>query len=113
MTGIQPGESGHPAQWWHPMPNGQVVCELCPIGCRLREGVQGPCGTRANKKGVMVPLHYGQAVAGSTDPMEKKPLYHFHPGKNILSVAAPGRNLHCLFARTGTSARRQLLPPTR
>ncbi len=87
------------ALWWQPLPNGQVACELCPIECRLRDGIQGPCKTRANAGGVMVPLHYGQAVAASIDPMEKKPLYHFHPGSDILSVAAPGCNLHCLFCQ--------------
>lgn len=47
----------------------------------------------------MVPLHYGQVVSGSIDPIEKKPLYHFHPGRPILSIAAPGCNLHCLFCQ--------------
>jgi len=34
-------------------------------------------------------------VALSMDPVEKKPLYHFHPGSQILSVASYGCNLHC------------------
>ena len=34
-------------------------------------------------------------VAREVNPIEKKPLYHFHPGAPILSVAAPGCNLHC------------------
>ena len=81
------------------MTNGQVACELCPIGCRLRKGQTGPCATRANENGVMVPLHYGRVVAAGVDPIEKKPLYHFHPGRSILSVAAPGCNLHCAFCQ--------------
>lgn len=91
--------TSHPAAWWRPMDNGQVACDLCPIGCRLREGQTGPCATRANKKGTMVPLHYGRVVAAGVDPIEKKPLYHFYPGRSILSVAAPGCNLHCLFCQ--------------
>ncbi len=91
--------ASHEAAWWSPLPSGQAACQLCPIGCRLREGQTGPCGTRRNRGGVMEPLHYGQVVSLGVDPMEKKPLYHFHPGRPILSTAAPGCNLHCLFCQ--------------
>ncbi len=91
-----------PAAWWQPLPNGQAACRLCPIGCRLREGQTGPCRTRANRQGTMVPLHYGRIVSAGVDPIEKKPLYHFHPGRRILSVAAPGCNLHCQFCQNWT-----------
>jgi len=94
MSGIAPA-----AAWWRRLPNGQAACDLCPIGCRLREGQSGPCGTRANRGGVMRPLHYGRVATAALDPIEKKPLYHFHPGRDILSVAAPGCNLHCLFCQ--------------
>lgn len=87
------------AAWWEKIPGGDVRCTLCPIGCRLREGRDGPCGTRGNRGGAMVPLQYGRIVAAGMDPIEKKPLYHFHPGAPILSVAAPGCNLHCLFCQ--------------
>lgn len=116
MTESQPQDHPRQADWWQPLPNGQAACNLCPIGCRLRDGVQGPCGTRANDNGVMVPLHYGEVVAGAVDPMEKKPLYHFHPGRGILSVAAPGCNLHCLFCQNwsisqGAESRTQTASP--
>lgn len=87
------------AAWWRPLDNGQVACELCPIYCRLREGQTGPCATRANHDGTMIPLHYGRIVSAAVDPIEKKPLYHYHPGRSILSVAAPGCNLHCQFCQ--------------
>jgi len=87
------------AAWWRPLPNGQAACDLCPIGCRLRAGQTGPCGTRQNAGGEMQLLHYGRLAAVGLDPIEKKPLYHFHPGRPILSVAAPGCNLHCLFCQ--------------
>ncbi len=101
-----------PAAWWRPLPNGQAACDLCPVGCRLREGQTGPCGTRANRSGRMEPLHYGRIVSAAVDPMEKKPLYHFHPGKPILSVAAPGCNLHCAFCQNW-SISQQPAAPTR
>lgn len=90
------------AAWWEPLPNGQTACRLCPIGCRLRVGQTGPCATRANLDGEMVPLHYGRIVSAAVDPIEKKPLYHFYPGASILSVAAPGCNLHCRFCQNHT-----------
>ena len=33
------------------------------------------------------------------DPIEKKPLYHFHPGKQILSAGTWGCNLRCAFCQ--------------
>ncbi len=87
------------AAWWHPQDSGKVVCELCPLNCTLKTDQVGPCGTRKNQDGTMRPLHYGQLVSAGLDPIEKKPLYHFHPGGQIMSVAAPGCNLHCQFCQ--------------
>ena len=98
------------AAWWQPLENGQAACTLCPIGCRLREGQDGPCGTRANLQGTMVPLNYGRIVSLGLDPIEKKPLYHFHPGRSITSAAAPGCNLHCLFCQNWTISQEKDLP---
>jgi len=33
------------------------------------------------------------------DPIEKKPLYHFHPGSSILSLGTLGCNLHCRYCQ--------------
>ncbi len=101
------------AAWWRPARKGAVVCELCPLGCRVRDGRDGPCGTRGNRGGEMRPLQYAEVVASGLDPIEKKPLYHFHPGRQIFSIAATGCNLHCAFCqnwnisqeRDGTSQR--------
>ncbi len=87
------------AAWWSSLPNDKVFCELCPIACTLKPGQDGPCGTRSNRNGIMQALHYGELVSSGVDPIEKKPLYHFHPGQPILSVAAPGCNLHCKFCQ--------------
>ena len=102
--------ASQPAAWWRSLPNGQAACDLCPIGCRLREGQTGPCGTRANRGGVMTPLHYGRLATVALDPIEKKPLFHFHPGRDILSVAAPGCNLHCAFCQNWNLSQRHDAP---
>ena len=88
-----------PAAWWQARDDGRVDCRLCPVGCTLRPGQDGPCGTRGNRDGRMQPLQYGRVVAAGLDPMEKKPLYHYLPGREILSVAAMGCNLHCAFCQ--------------
>ncbi len=90
------------AAWWSALPDRAVRCELCPHGCRLADGHDGPCGTRANAGGRMVPKEYGRLVSTAVDPIEKKPLYHFHPGSSILSIAAQGCNLHCRFCQNWT-----------
>ncbi len=90
------------AAWWSSLRDGAVRCELCPLGCRLNQGREGPCGSRANVGGRMAATQYGRLVSAAVDPIEKKPLYHFHPGAAILSVAAQGCNLHCRFCQNWT-----------
>jgi pyruvate formate lyase activating enzyme len=87
------------AAYWQALDDRRVACLLCPVGCTLRPGRDGPCGTRGNRDGAMVALQYGKVVAAGLDPMEKKPLFHFLPGRPILSVAAMGCNLHCAFCQ--------------
>jgi pyruvate formate lyase activating enzyme len=38
---------------------------------------------------------YGRPCSIHVDPIEKKPLFHFLPGTQILSIATVGCNLHC------------------
>ena len=76
-----------------------VACELCPHHCRLLEGGTGFCGARGNRGGEVVCLNYGQVTSLAPDPIEKKPLYHFHPGSVILSLGSYGCNLRCPFCQ--------------
>ena len=39
---------------------------------------------------------YGKPCSLAIDPIEKKPLYHFHPGTKCLSIACTGCNFRCL-----------------
>jgi pyruvate formate lyase activating enzyme len=54
---------------------------------------------RKNLDGTLYTLNYARAAALHLDPMEKKPLFHFHPGTTILSAGAPGCNLACAFCQ--------------
>lgn len=73
-----------------------VTCELCPRGCVIPEGASGDCRIRVNLGGKLRATTYGRPSAVHIDPMEKKPLYHFHPGTSVFSIGTAGCNLHCL-----------------
>lgn len=72
-----------------------VQCQLCPKGCRLADNERGDCRLRVNFDGKLRTVTYGYPCAVHIDPVEKKPLFHFYPGKAVLSLATAGCNLHC------------------
>lgn len=76
-----------------------VQCRLCPHACILAAGKSGLCGVRKNSGGKLYALTYGEAIALHVDPIEKKPLYHVHPGSRSLSIATAGCNFHCHFCQ--------------
>lgn len=76
-----------------------VECLLCPHGCRLGPSEYGKCLTRINKNGKLFTKSYGILSAISKDPVEKKPFYHFHPGRSVLSIGSFGCNLSCDFCQ--------------
>jgi len=76
-----------------------VVCNLCPNNCKIKNGGFGMCGVRGNKSGKGIIPFYGFISALAVDPIEKKPLYHFKPGSKILSLGFTGCNLRCPFCQ--------------
>ena len=87
------------ARFWVPRPDGRVVCQLCPHNCRIESGKYGGCGARFNDGGRLMALSYGRITSAAVDPVEKKPLYHFHPGESIFSIGSFGCSLHCVFCQ--------------
>jgi len=73
-----------------------VQCELCPKMCMIEPGQSGECRVRINIDGVLRTVVYGYPCSMHDDPIEKKPLFHFLPASQILSIATAGCNLHCL-----------------
>ncbi len=73
-----------------------IRCALCPHHCLIRKGKAGLCGVRKNVSGKLIAAGYGLYPAVHLDPIEKKPLNHFMPGRSILSVGSVGCNLRCL-----------------
>jgi pyruvate formate lyase activating enzyme len=83
----------------------KIRCLLCPKACLLGEGQVGVCGVRVVEGGRLYAENYGLLAAANWDPIEKKPLYHFFPGRQILSLGTVGCNLHCSFCQNWSLAR--------
>jgi len=83
------------ALYWEKRTDGKIHCLLCPVSCIIAEGKVGVCMGRENQGGVLYATNYGKVVSIALDPIEKKPLYHFYPGTEILSTGPNGCNLKC------------------
>ena len=93
------------SEFW--IPEGDKIrCLLCPHNCLIKEGETGVCGVRMNEAGTIKLLTYGVISGCSLDPIEKKPLYHYYPGTNILSVGSYGCNFRCDFCQNHTISQR-------
>ena len=84
------------SRYYQHLEGGVVECRLCPHHCHIAEGKTGICRSRRNHDGMLVSEVYGKPCALAIDPVEKKPLYHFHPGTTCLSLACTGCNFRCL-----------------
>jgi pyruvate formate lyase activating enzyme len=87
------------AMFYKRLPENKVKCELCPNYCIISEGDQGKCRSRENISGALIATNYGKTVSVNIDPIEKKPLYHYYPGSQILSLGANSCNLECSFCQ--------------
>ncbi len=87
------------AQYYIQEKKGRVRCTLCPHECLVADGKYGICKVRFNRNGKLYTDVYSGIAAMNVDPVEKKPLYHFYPGKQILSIGTAGCNMHCLFCQ--------------
>ena len=76
-----------------------AICQVCFRHCDIKEGSFGFCGARTCKDGNVTADNYGRITSLALDPVEKKPLYHFHPGSLILSAGSYGCNLRCPFCQ--------------
>ncbi len=76
-----------------------VECFLCAFHCRISESKSGVCGVRENRGGTLYTLVYRKLISSSSDPIEKKPLFHFIPGSSSFSIATVGCNFRCLHCQ--------------
>jgi len=77
----------------------RVRCGLCAHRCIIKPDETGICGVRINEKGRLFSLVYGQSISAGSDPIEKKPLFHFQPGSSSFSIATVGCNFKCDFCQ--------------
>ncbi len=92
-------EERYPANYWHPLSDGRIQCDLCPRDCKLHDGQRGACYVRGRVNDAMVLTTYGRSSGFCVDPIEKKPLNHFYPGSSVLSFGTAGCNLACKFCQ--------------
>ncbi len=89
----------HEAMLYEKLDGQKVRCGLCGHRCEILAGKFGICRVRQNVAGVLRSLNYAAVVAVNADPIEKKPLFHFLPGTQSLSIAAAGCNFQCEFCQ--------------
>ncbi|MCD6363925.1 MAG: AmmeMemoRadiSam system radical SAM enzyme [Synergistetes bacterium] len=87
------------ALFFEKLKGGEVKCRLCPHGCVIPPGAVGLCKARENRDGILFSLIYGECSAVNMDPIEKKPLFHFFPGSEILSLGTIYCNFSCKFCQ--------------
>ena len=87
------------AMFWEPAADGRVRCTLCPHLCTLPPGRTGACGVRVHQDGRLWTRVDRAVAAHALEPIEKKPLFHFHPGTKTWSLATCGCNLRCSYCQ--------------
>lgn len=95
------------ALYYAKMQEDTVRCVLCPRECVLKPGQKGYCKGRENREGELYSNIYAQVSSMAMDPIEKKSLYHFYPGTDILSVGTIGCNLGCKFCQNWHIAQKE------
>jgi len=87
------------ARLYEKLSEDRVQCVLCGHRCLIADGRRGVCRVRENDGGTLYTRTYGAVIARHIDPVEKKPLFHFHPGTSAYSVATPGCNFRCQWCQ--------------
>ncbi len=87
------------ALFYEKLTNNKVKCTLCPHNCIIDDGKRGICKVRINNNGTLYSEVYDKISSINNDPIEKKPLYHFSPGRDIVSIGSVGCNLQCKFCQ--------------
>jgi pyruvate formate lyase activating enzyme len=87
------------ARYYKKLEGGGIECGICPRHCLVTDLERGYCGARENRADTYYTLVYGLPCSLKIDPIEKKPLFHFHPGSTAFSLATAGCNVNCKFCQ--------------
>lgn len=86
-----------------------VECTACPRRCKIGDNLHGFCGIRWNFDGKLYLVSHGLAIAVAIDPIEKKPLYHYHPGSMVFSMSTTGCSWACQFCQNWDISQRRII----
>ena len=92
------------AYLYESLKDSRVQCHLCRHRCMIDDCKRGICNVRENRDGRLNTLVFGKLIARHTDPIEKKPLFHFFPGSSSYSIATVGCNFRCRFCQNADIA---------
>ena len=98
MTVIQDSSPQYqlvPTRLQTPQSSATVQCNLCLWRCKLGHGQRGFCQAHVNRNGTLYNLSYGILSAIDVGPIEAKPVKHFRPGTQVMSVGSYGCNFRC------------------
>jgi pyruvate formate lyase activating enzyme len=73
----------------------QIRCQLCASHCLPNDGQKGICQARRNDGGTLFSPVYGRLIGHAVYPIEKKPLFHYHPASRTYSIGVLGCNFYC------------------
>ncbi len=109
------GPSVRPALLQEPA-GARMRCLTCERRCEIAPGGRGWCRTRRNRDGLLETLTYGALSSLSVNPIEKKPLYHFHPGTVALTSGSWSCNFDCPWCQNAAISKvapgpARFLPP--
>ena len=75
--------------------DGMTRCHLCLWRCKLKHGQRGFCQAHVNRNGTLYNLSYGIISAIDVGVIEDKPVKHFRPGTQVMSVGSYGCSFRC------------------
>jgi len=98
-----PAAKGEPgvkeATYYDVLGEKKIQCKLCPHECRVADRERGTCGVRENRNGTYYTLVHSIPCSAHIDPIEKKPMFHYHPSTQAFSIATAGCNFICKFCQ--------------
>jgi len=101
-------QAPHEVLFYTKKANNAIQCGICPRQCMFADGARGYCGNKQNTGGTYRCLVYAYPCEARTDPVEKKPFFHYLPSSNAYSVGMAGCNFKCRFCHNWRIA--QALP---
>lgn len=88
--------------------NNVIQCGICPRQCTVPDGARGYCGNKQNTGGTYRCLVHSYPCEARTDPVERKPFFHYLPSSRAYSIGMAGCNFRCRFCHNWQIA--QVLP---